>query len=717
MMDHSRRKFLSNVLAAGASGCVVNLNAQSINIAPPNVLTLENDHWHLTLDKKTGCIAKLESKTQGWKVQGAGMRLHVPAPEHRFHYLSEQQASEPYIESSRNQVDIIWRGFVSERMGKLEIEVKETIRLDEAALNFSYQIRNGTQAVIESYTYPRLMGLKPPANDKHMRQVAWGYSGMNADSLWPSFGNEVGYYGYDTPAQLRSLGTDTQFTLVLSDTCGLYIGYQDQAQRQVVQICFSLSPAWVDSFNTSAVDPSGKVVDSSIGIDANHLCFIQPGDSQSSEDLVLTSFTGDWHSGADIYKAWRKEWFKAPRSPKWVKEVHSWQQIQINSAEDRLSFPYKDLTRYAQACKRWGVKAIQLTGWQIGGQDRDFPLHDTDPRLGTKEEFKDTIAECKKLGVEIVLFNKYAWADVTAPAYNSEFRKYVTEDPYGDPYTFNGYNYDTPTQIGGINARHGAGMCQASPLWRKRALEEFRKSVELGASGILYDECLWHISPYCFARNHGHPIPGAVFSGDVPLIEGFRSIVDSDEFLFAGESPYDLEFQTYGMSYYRIFSGFVPFARYLDPWAPMSVAVTGWNDRQIINACLLYRFSMSYEPSNFHGELDEMPITLKYGGAVDELRSKYSEWIWDAEFCDTVGAIVMNGTEPLTTYSVYRRSDGRRAVAFANMSDRDHITCEVVFDKPALAELSWVSPEQPEAKPWPGKLELAPASVVVLLEG
>jgi len=146
-------------------------------------------------------------------------------------------------------------------------------------------------------------------------------------------------------------------------------------------------------------------------------------------------------------------------------------------------------------------------------------LHDTDPRLGTPQEFKDAIAASRKMGVEIVLFNKYAWADVTAPAYRSEFRQFVMEDPYGDPYQFHAYDYDTPTQIAGINTRHGAGMCQANPAWRKRALEEFRKSVDLGASGILYDECFWHICPYCFAKNHGHDVPGPVFSGDVPLIK------------------------------------------------------------------------------------------------------------------------------------------------------------------------------------------------------
>jgi hypothetical protein len=659
----------------------------------------------------------LESKDHAWKLQGAGLRLHVPAPEHRFHYLTERNSGTPRIESGVAHAAITWTGFQSDRMGSLDIEVKESVRLEGAAVHFSYEIRNGSQAVIESYTYPRLRGLKPPAGDKKMRQAAWSYSGMGSSGLWPAFGNQVGYYGYDTPAQLRNLGTDTQFCMILSDTRGCYVGYHDQGQKQVVQICFSLSPAYVDSFNSSDIDSSGKVGDSTIGIEPNHLCFIQPGASQRSEPLVLEPFTGDWHVGADIYKAWRGTWHKSPTMPKWVRDVHSWQQIQINSAEDRLSFPYKDLTKYAEACKRWGVKAIQLTGWQIGGQDRDFPLHDTDPRLGTAQEFKDAIAASKEMGVEIVLFNKYAWADVTAPAYASEFRKFAVEDPYGDPYQFNGYNYDTPTQIAGINARHGVGMCQASPAWRKRALEEFRKSVELGASGILYDECQWHISPYCFSKTHSHSVPGAVFSGDVPLIEGFRTIIDPEQFLFAGESPYDIELQTYNMSYFRIGSGFVPLGRYIDSFAPMSVAITGWNDRQMINACLLYRFVMSYEPRDFHGQLDEMPVSLAYGRAVDELRRRYRDWIWDAEFRDTLGAKVIAGGTSFGSYAVYFRKDGRRAVVLANMSDTEPAVCEVFLDRARTAKLNWVSPEQPEPKPWPGKLELVPGAAAVVLEG
>ena len=715
-MALSRRNFLGRALSVGASGLIANPALAQAHSIAPDLLTLENEKLRATIDRANGCIVSIESKDGAWKLQSAGMRLHVPAPEHRFHYLSESDSGRPQIDVDGREAAITWSGFHSERMGELDIRVEQRVRLDGASVSFSYEIRNGSAAVIESYTYPRLKGLRPPAQDKRLRQAAWSYSGMSSIGMWPNFGNEVGYYGYDTPAQLRHLGTDIQFCLILSDSRGLYVGYHDEGQKHVVQICFALAPAWVDSFNSDVVDGSGKVGDSAVAIDPNHLCFIQPGATQKSESLVFQPFTGDWHAGADIYKAWRRSWFEAPQMPAWVKDVHSWQQIQINSSEDRLEFPYKDLVKRAEACRRWGVKAIQLTGWQIGGQDRDFPLHDTDPRLGTAQEFKDAIAESRKMGVEIVLFNKYAWADVTAPAYAKEFRKYAIEDPYGNPYMFNGYDYDTPTQIAEINARHGTGMCQASPAWRMRALEEFRKSVDLGASGILFDECQWHMSPYCFAKDHGHDVPGAVFSGDVPLIEGFRTIVDPEQFLFAGESPYDLELRTYDMSYFRIERGFMPFARYIDPFAPMSVAITGWNDRQMINACLLYRFSMSYEPRDFHGELDEFPETMRYGRAVDELRRRYREWLWDAEFRDTLGATVTANGKPHETYTVFRRGDGRRAVVVANMSDSESIAIGVHLESPKSADLHWVSPEKPEPQSWPGKLDLASGAAAVLLE-
>ena len=716
-MTVSRRGFLEAALTAGAAGLIPTLAQAQADATPQDLLVLQNGSALVAIDRATGCIARLESRDGAWKMQGAGMRLHVPAPDHRYHFLTEAHTGKPRIESDAINATITWSGFNSARMGKLDIEVEQTVSVAGHGVEFSYAIRNGSDATIESYTYPRLKGLKPPAGDANMRQSGWGYSGMASQSLWPTFGNSVGYWGYDSPAQLRDLGTESLFSLVLSDSNGIYLGYHDPEQKQMVQVCFALMPAYAESFEDATIDTTGKVADAAVGIDFNYLCFVHPGAGQQSEPLVIEPFHGDWHRGADIYKAWRATWHKKPPSPEWVQDVHSWQQIQINSSEDRLLFPYKDLTKYAEECKKYGVKAIQLTGWQLGGQDRDFPEHDVDPRLGTAQDLKDAIAASRQMGVEIILFNKYTWADVTGPKYESDFKQFAIEDPYGNPVYVRGYNYDTPTQEAGLNTRHGVGMCTVSPLWQKRSLVEFRKSVDLGAGGILIDECSGHPSPYCFSKTHDHADPGPVYAGDVPFLANFRTIVDGSDFVFAGESVYDVQQQEYNLSYFRIHYGFVPFARYIDPFMPMLVAATGWDDRMMINACLLYRFSVSYEPRNFHGELDEMPVTIAYGQSVDELRRRYREWVWDAEFRDTMGAKVMADGAPFYAYSVFRKENGRRAVVLANMSDKKAATCEVILESASQTPATYVTPDQPDPKPWPGKLEIAPASAVVYLEG
>ncbi len=104
-MPLSRRKFLGTALTAGASGLIVNAATPSATAAPPDFLVLENDRLTVAIDRETGCIARLESKDQAWKMQGAGMRLHVPAPEHRFHYLDRDasRASRELIQTRRTR--------------------------------------------------------------------------------------------------------------------------------------------------------------------------------------------------------------------------------------------------------------------------------------------------------------------------------------------------------------------------------------------------------------------------------------------------------------------------------------------------------------------------------------------------------------------------------------------------------------------------------------
>ena len=112
-------------------------------------------------------------------------------------------------------------------------------------------------------------------------------------------------------------------------------------------------------------------------------------------------------------------------------------------------------------------------------------------------------------------------------------------------------------------------------------------------------------------------------SGDLALGQTFQELLrqrNRTDFLLSAEAPFDLQHQHYALSYFRIFQGHIPAERYADPFYPIMIAVTGFDDREMINRALLYRYIISYEPYNFKGNLSDFPLTIDYGRKVDAFR-------------------------------------------------------------------------------------------------
>ena len=722
MAKITRRSFLAGAAAASALG---KMPSFARTVAPAaDTLVLENAHLQAVFDRKNGALLTLQNLETGWRVEdraryGAAFRLQAPLPDRHYHFLTEQEnpVESAEVEAGGSAAHFVWRNLRSPHAGTLDITLRTTVSLGEAGLVFSTDIENRSKLPVESLAYPILGDLAIPPHDQALDQGGWGYGAMARTQLFPRFTNQPGYFGTDHPMQAQ-LTPGTQFVLVYADSEGLYAGYHDADVQTLARFQFELEPGYADSLDSAVADPAFPKDSSRIRFQIIQFPYTAPGQRHKSPPIVLKPYKGTWHKGADIYKAWRKTWFTAPVSPAWVNEVHSWQQIQINSSEDRLLFPYKQLVEYGKDCARHGVKAIQLTGWNKGGQDRGNPTHDTDPRLGTAEELRRAIEACRQMGVEVILFNKYTWADSTTEWYRKELYRYAARDPYGDPYAFGGYDYDTPAQLSEINTRHLIPMCTACPAWREIAFREFHKNVELAAGGILQDEEGWH-GPgghYCFAPDHGHPVPTLIFSGDRPLVEGFRKQIDPEHFLLSGESPWDLMHRFYRLGYARIESQpHIPLLRYIDPHLPLMIAATGWNDRQMINRALLYRYVISYEPYNFKGRLEDFPLTLEYGKKVDALRRAFQAYFWEGDFCDTVGAQVTVAGKPHTLYSVFvKQGSSQRALAIANPHNTDEIVCDLSL--PHAQRLSVVTPEAPEPKDFSGQVRIPAESAVVLLE-
>ena len=691
-------------------------------------VVLEDSALRVAFDSASGALTSFESKSTNWVIErrpqlAASFRLHAPLPGRRDNFVLGQKQRAARVEKlSDREVRIEWRNLVSEHGGVLPMTFAATVTLDGGVLTFSGSLANDSQLVVETVEYPFFGDIAPPAADAHLASRHMYYANLESHDLYPAFENQKGYWGVDSPMQTSGSNVSL-FCLIQSDDQGVYVEMHDPHSPYYMEDTFEELPGYIESVDQPGPYSRVPQGDSISGIPVHlefrttHFVFAQPKSTTDLAPVVVRCYKGDWHAGVDLYRQWRSTWFREPRVPQWARDVHSWQQLQINSPEEEFRIPYRELTKIGDECAANGVSAIQLVGWNIGGQDRGNPSMDVDPGLGTWAELHDAIAQIQAKGVKIILFGKFVWADMSTDWYRKELYRYSIKDPYGDPRTYDGYSYHTPTQLAGINNRRFAIMCPLSKAWRDVATGEFRKLLALGSAGWLYDEVLGHgPALYCFDAAHGHRVPEYVYAGDAPMSEALHAAAGSvnPDFLFAGESPEDVMLQYYPLSYTRISSGSVPVCPYLDSRTPVMVAVTGFDDREALNLILLSRYIISYEPYFFKGRLSDFPLTLAYGKKIDALRRRYRAWLWDGEYRDTLGAsVVADGS---CRYSVFRTSAGKRAVVVVNTEFAKPIAARVEIPDPQKDGLVAVSPEQPDGVASNGTLQIPARSAAVVLE-
>jgi len=692
-------------------------------------LVLENENLKVVFNKKNGSIEQLISKQSNWHIEnrkelGLSFYMNIPLPNQRFNpvYGTKQNDVEYIVDNKEKKITFVWNKIRSENGGELPITFKGIAQLTEGGLTFTGEIINKSDHIIETIRWPQLGDLSIPDKEKSFSQKGIYYGGMKEFNLYPKFQNEPGYFAVDNPSNWMEFPY-TSFVLLGNDNEGLYVGYHDTTARDLLQFKSEMKPGfesyelWDTGVNPKTDSIAGKVVHYEFY--TTHFPFVKPNETLTLNPIIMQPYSGGWNKGADIYKKWRATWFKAPPSPKWFKEVNSWQQIHMNNPEDDIRYTYKDLLEIGKDCAANGVKAIQVTGWTKGGQDSGNPSHDIDPRLGTWQELKDVIAEVQKLGVKIILFTKFTWADRTTDWYKNDLIKYATKDPYGYPHYYGGYAYQTDTQLADINTHRFSPMCHLSADWRKIADKEFMKTLDLGADGMLFDENQHHgDAKYCFDETHGHKVPAYIFAGDETLAKGFESIKNkiNPDYIFAGEGHYDLENRQYHLSYFRVDLNHVPIQRYVAPDEEMQIAISGYNDRNLVNTALLYRYSISYEPRNFKGRLNEFPMTVAYGNKMDALRKKYENFLWKGTFQHVVGADVKVNKVTYDKYAVFTdKTSGKKAVVIANFNYENAIDISLNFEN-SNASMSLVSPEKPEKVSFNGKASIPPNSVIVVFE-
>jgi hypothetical protein len=717
-MDRRTFNKLASLTAIAALAENVELSAEQAAAVAGEVV-LQDQELLVAFDSGSGALVRMERKSTHWSIQrrpafGVSFRLHAPLPDRRFNYVLGQKQRAASVEKiSENQVRLQWKDMASENGGVLAITLTATVTLKDGALTFESTLRNDSPLHIETIDYPYFGDLSSPTRDTPMTIEHMWVGALSGDEIYPRFGNAKGYWGVNVPTKTFD-SNQCQFCLIQTPDQGIYLEMNDPAITYLLQYTFEQHPGVIEADNVPRRDEiSGIPVH--LEFRTCHFVFAHPHSTVNLVPVVMRTYNGDWHAGLDVYKQWRSTWFPKPQTPAWAKDVHSWLQLRIDGAEQEYNVPYRELPRYIDECAANGVTAIQLVGWTHGGQDGGDPCMDTDPGLGTWEELHQAILHAKSKGVNMILFGKPIFADMSTEWYRNELHKYEAIDPYGNKYESGGYSYSTPTQLAGINNRRRAIMDVCSQAYRDIATHEFEKTLALGAAGWLFDEVMQHNGVlYNFSNDHGYKAPGYLFNSDIPLVKQFRAAADkvNPDFLFSGEGPGDWLMPYYTLGYYRIGPGTRHALRYIDGQAPLMAAVTGFDDREKLNLILAYRYIISYEPYNFKGHVTDYPLTLTYGKKIDALRRKYKAYVWDAEFRDTLGATVT--ADGSNRYSVFQTAAGKRAVVVVNLETGKALTA--TLDLPNAGSLVSASPEQPDAQPCSKTLRIPARSALIVME-
>jgi hypothetical protein len=696
---------------------------------PVNNIVIRNETLSLGLSTETGAVISLESRLTGWKILdrpklGLSFRLLLPLSEElrNNQVLGERQKPCSIREAKDGRsVRITWDSLVSERGGRHPICVSLEIRMEERAAVFTMDIENRSSFVVENVYCPYLGDLRSPPTAPWFRTFLHNYGTAQEWGLRLSYQNLRGYYGSDHPIQFSPTAYGcgspmSPYILLRGPGEGLYAGTAEDT-TELVAWNTELRPGYGSSIDSRV--PEDDVIsgqDAAIRFAAVHVPYIMGGQKRRLTPVALEAYGGDWQAGVDIHRRLFALTHTPAKAPAWAREPHSWMQLQINSPEDELRMRFTDLPRVGEECARHGVKAIQLVGWNEGGQDQGNPSHDPDPRLGTFQEFKAAIAEIQAMGVKLILFAKFTWADRATERFRKELHKLAVKDPYGDYYLHAGYQYQTATQFLDINTKRLIPMCFHSEEYMRLCDQEFTKILDLGADGFLFDECLHHASTLCcFDESHGHRYGAPVYANDNLLIERFArmAIRKKPDFLFAGEACYDREMAVYHLSYHRSENKLhVPLSRYSLPRSQYMTAVTGFNDRNMVAQCLLYRYIISYEPFNFKGRLEDFPLTLEYGKKMDALRSELRDYFWDGEFRHELGATVECRGVAHHPFSVFLNArNGKPGLVVANYEDEE-VEVSARVQNSALSK--WRTIEDPLWRSFCGNVRIPARSCVVI---
>ena len=275
---------------------------------------------------------------------------------------------------------------------------------------------NAPGAVIREYHFPLLGDCRLPENARLIRSSFGGQVTGNIKASIRACHTQ--YMASDERfIQLANLYPGHSSSNCYLFDCGdhgLYIGSHDPSFQNTLHL-FRLS---------------GDVLEAGMA----KYPFIRTGEQVACDGFIWKPYTGTWHAGADVYRAWADGWFKPQPRPEHVDAMRGWQRIIMRHQYGETLYRYDEMVQILKDGLAAGIDTLLMFGWHTDGHDAGYPEYDADPAQGGRAALRKQVRRFQTGGGKVLFYFNGQLIDMDTAYYRGPGRRLSVkneEDAHG----------------------------------------------------------------------------------------------------------------------------------------------------------------------------------------------------------------------------------------------------------------------------------------------
>ncbi|MEW6749685.1 MAG: DUF6259 domain-containing protein [Candidatus Latescibacterota bacterium] len=303
--------------------------------------------------------------------------------------------------------------------------------------------------------------------------------------------------------------------------CGLYLASYDPSLQQVDFV--------------TVPQPQSETVD----LRVQTLAYLEPGKEWQSQEFVTGVHDGDWHWGADRYRADSRAWLQPNDPPPWIRDCDGW------FGTGGPNYQFRDLPRMLDEARSLGLDYLQCWSQMIEavgpGRSRKpyYCFFLPDPQRGGEAALREGVAGVRARGGHIGFYSNVWTFDAELPGPLEQWRDQIPPDVTAPDWhkEFRGYGsvFADGHQEEGNYTDGYSGMCLAAEGYRRYLqfwiIDKYVK--DYGVDAWYLDSCpvtMFNAARVCFSDRHG-PAPHGVGRGAVELVRQLRQAAGQETHL------------------------------------------------------------------------------------------------------------------------------------------------------------------------------------------